>query len=286
MKVVAVCFASAIAHCMVGLKRKIYGLPILRLYRLYRAKRAFGRPRLVPEGFKMVSFSGAFSADWEREERSIITQLLPDCAMLVDIGANHGLYSLLAAHLGKPSLAIEPEEINLTVLRLNAKSRLIQICPVALSDHEGEAYLYGDGYMASLERNWQGVPKHFRQKVEVTKLDKLLENVSGKLLIKMDVEGAEATVLRGAPETLKGNHLWLIESYPTQPSGARCQGFLETFEIMFNAGYEARLASEPDKLFTMEDALTWDRSPALASNFVFYRPVEDASKIMKAIGAS
>lgn len=270
---------------MLSLKRLIYGLPLLRPYRLYRATRAFGQPRMMPEGFAMTSFEGAFSPDYEREERRIIAALLPNYSMLVDVGANHGFYSLMAAHLGVPSIAVEPEETNLRVLRANVAGKPVQIRDVALSDEEGEADLFGDGYMASLMQSWEQLPTHFRQKVKVTTLDNLLEGVSAKLLIKVDVEGAEASVLRGASQTLQGDHIWLIETYPFHPSGAECTGFREVFRIMNEAGYVARLASESGRLFTLEDAAKWSRSTAAPSNFLFYRPSEDATDPWEQISA-
>lgn len=228
---------------MVSLKRQIYGLPALKAYRLWRARQIARTPRLVREGFRFASYEMAFSEEWEKEERALVAQYLPDCAALVDVGANNGFYSLLAAHLGKPALAIEPDAGNLVVLRANCHGKQVEIVPAVLAEAEGEAVLYGDGDMASLDPDWQGVGRHFRQSVRALTLDGVLAGrwTQGRLLIKVDVEGAEALVLRGASATLRREPkpLWLIETLPQLPTGAENPAYGEAHRIMEDAGYVA-----------------------------------------------
>lgn len=228
---------------MVSLKRQIYGLPMLKAYRLWRARQIADRPRLVREGFLFASYDMAFTDDWEKEERALVAQHLPGCGALVDVGANNGFYSLLAAHLGKPALAIEPDAGNLIVLRANTRGKAIEIVPAVMSEAEGETVLFGDGDMASLDPDWQGVGRHFRQRVAALTLDSVLAGrwPGERLFIKIDVEGAEALVLRGAAATLRRNPrpLWLIEMLSHLPTGAENPAFAEAQGIMAGAGYEA-----------------------------------------------
>jgi len=228
---------------MVSLKRQIYGLPLLRFYRLWRARQIARTPRLVREGFRFASYDMAFTDDWEKEERALVAKHLPGCAALVDVGANNGFYALLAVHLGKPALAIEPDAGNLVVLRANCQGKPVEIVPAVLADGEGEAVLYGDGDMASLDPDWQGVGRHFRQSVRALTLDGVLAGrwTQGRLLIKVDVEGAEALVLRGASATLRREPkpLWLIEMLSHLPTGAENPAFDEARRIMEEAGYVA-----------------------------------------------
>lgn len=221
---------------MVSLKRQIYGLPMLRPYRLWRARKIAQQPRPVREGFSLASYDMAFDEDWERHERATVSRLLPDCAALIDVGANNGFYSLLASHLGKPAVAVEPDAGNLIVLRQNVARADVEVFAGALSDKAGTVELYGDGDTASLDPNWQGVYRHFRQSVPSITLDQLIGDrwIGERLFIKVDVEGAEGKVLRGATATLTRNPkpYWLIETFPKLATGAPNPAFAETHRLM------------------------------------------------------
>ncbi len=238
---------------MVSLKRQIYGLPIFKAYRLWRARQIARTPRLVREGFRFASYDMAFTDDWEKEERALVARYIPDCAALVDVGANNGFYALLAVHLGRPALAIEPDVGNLVVLRANCRGKPVEIIPAVLAEDEGEAVLYGDGDMASLDPDWQGVGRHFRQSVRALTLDGVLQGrwPGERLLIKIDVEGAEALVLRGAAATLHRSPrpMWMIEMLPQLPTGAPNPAFAEAHAIMAAAGYAAEQVNAATILF-------------------------------------
>ncbi len=132
----------------------------------------------------------------------------------LDVGANNGLYSILACN-ANPQItvtAFEPYPPVLAVLRSNiAANHLaerIEIKEFALSDHRGEAPLYlpdqAHGLLetsCSLESDF--IPSSeeiFKAKIE--KLDDLadIKNVS---VIKVDIEGHECAFLRGAQRTLR-----------------------------------------------------------------------------------
>lgn len=236
---------------MVSLKRQIYGLPFLRPYRLWRARKIAETPRAVREGFSLASFDLAFSDDWERAERAAVLRLLPECAALIDVGANNGFYSLLANHLGKPAIAVEPDAGNLVVLRRNLAGTKVELFEGAISDQAGTVDLYGDGDMASFDPHWQGVGRHFRQSVPAITLDALIGDRwrGERLFIKVDVEGAEAHVLRGAATTLarEPKPYWLIETGRTLPTGAPNPAFDEAHRLM--DGYSAELVSDGNYLF-------------------------------------
>lgn len=238
---------------MVSFKRKIYGLSVMRWYRTLRAVQIAKQPRQVREGFSFASYDMAFTDDWEREERALVARLLPECAALIDIGANNGFYSLLANHLGKPALAIEPEAGNLIVLRRNVANANVEVLPIALSDSASTTTLYGDGDMASFDPKWQGVGKSFAQKVSTATLDSLLrDRWSGeRLMIKLDVEGAEALVLAGASDTIRREPrpIWLIETLAHLPTGAVNIAFDKTLSTMAAAGYKMEKVSAGNFFF-------------------------------------
>jgi FkbM family methyltransferase len=223
----------------------------------------------------MVGADLTFEAGWEQGEREVMADYLGECVALIDVGANTGFYSILAARAGKVVVAVEPEQGNLALLRSNIALNdvPVEIHAAALSDSVGRSVVYGDGDMASLSREWQGVGEGFKQSVATTTLDEVIGDRWGgkRLFIKIDVEGFEDKVLSGAAQTLARNPkpYWLVETYPRLPTGGHCAAFTKVFETMHAAGYVACLASDRSHIVTTDDVTQWDRDPTKASNFLF-----------------
>lgn len=123
---------------------------------------------------------------------------------VVDIGANIGYFTAhLARAVGPAGVvhAFEPEPANLALLRSNLRrNRLhqVRVHAVALGDAPGRAQLHTAGDNAGMHRLYASVccagPT---VEVSVQRLDDLLAPGS-VALIKIDVEGYEHAVLRGA----------------------------------------------------------------------------------------
>lgn len=180
-------------------------------------------------------YSGAF--EWA--EREWLKQFLRrnHHASLFDIGANIGLMSLLAArhlhHYGEV-VAFEPvqgtHEKLCRNIALNPQLNNIKVVRIALSDQNGEQeiYLTGPGRDA-----WNSlVPTEGvqREKITTARLDELMNDQTLELprpkLIKIDVEGWEIHVLRGAAETLRScRPVMLIEftAANLEAAGASCR---------------------------------------------------------------
>lgn len=160
-------------------------------------------------------FVGAalFNGGFENVERSFVERLLQPGMAVLDIGAHHGFYTLLASRKvgaqGKV-LAIEAsprerEKLGLH-LRIN-RCKNVQVESRALGDANGEARLYlveaGQSGCNSLRKPGtsevsESVP------IRVARLDDILRDHQFEKVdfIKLDVEGAELSVLQGAPELL------------------------------------------------------------------------------------
>ncbi|HXT22791.1 MAG TPA: FkbM family methyltransferase [Thermoanaerobaculia bacterium] len=121
-----------------------------------------------------------------------------------DIGANVGFHTLLFSRLVGPRgrvTAFEPLDRNLEYLsrhlQLNAAEN-VAVIPVALSDEPGRGFMdaRGNPSMARLADDGRAVL--------VESLDHLIaaNRVPIPQLLKIDVEGAESRVLRGASKTL------------------------------------------------------------------------------------
>jgi FkbM family methyltransferase len=158
---------------------------------------------------------GAF----ENERASFLRRhLLPD-DLFIDIGANIGFFTIIAARTGVRVHAFEPHPRNykrlLRNLRLNGfTDAQVQPHSCALGDSDGTVLLYqslNDNYGMSsivLDFSPDGFP------VPLRRLDDLLPSPTSRCVIKIDVEGAELQVLDGAKkflDTLKEGSLWLVE---------------------------------------------------------------------------
>lgn len=132
-------------------------------------------------------------------EMAAVLHLLRIDELFVDIGANLGAFTVLAGGVARARvLAIEPAPETLPWLRdsiaLNGLGDRVEVAATALSDSPGEIHMTA-GLGASNRVAEHGVA------VPVTTLDALLAG-RAPTVIKLDVEGHEAPVLRGAGATL------------------------------------------------------------------------------------
>jgi FkbM family methyltransferase len=248
---------------------------------------------VTPLGFKLISgLHPAYElmriGKFEVEETAIIAKLLPKVDIFVDIGANLGYYTCLALQTEKPVIAFEPQQQNLQCLFQNLTTNgwedKVEVFPLALSDRPGLLTLYGaSGPSASLIKNWAGYSSRFKKIVPVSTLDNILAGrFSGKrFFIKMDVEGAEYHVLRGALATLQRapKPIWLLEICLEEfhPEGEN-PDFQKIFQLFWENGYLAFAATESQKQVTPEDVTKWvekNHAESGTYNYVFVES-EDA----------
>ncbi len=162
-----------------------------------------------------------YGRPWETGSLAAWAALLPKQGTVVDVGAYTGLYSLIAARAGPACtvVAVEPHPRNaarlLHNLSLNPGAE-VEVAELALSDDEGREGTTqltlparGDiSDVASLMRPFSEAHydlEYGQQQVRCTTLDTLLgSRSSGPLrLLKIDVEGHELAVLRGARKTIE-----------------------------------------------------------------------------------
>ena len=133
---------------------------------------------------------------------------------IIDVGANKGCFSLLATKLmgdyGRV-LSFEPEPINCEWITRSIDAnnyKGITLFQMALSDSDGKADLY-IGEKSGFHSLLPPLDKPEPEKMTVIqkRLDTVLQEnkISEVDLIKIDVEGSELQVLKGATETIKQN---------------------------------------------------------------------------------
>jgi FkbM family methyltransferase len=145
----------------------------------------------------------------EQGTEALLRHVLKTGDTFVDVGANVGFYARMASVLVGESgrvFAFEPLSSALRLSKMNTESLTnVVVDARALSDHNGEAdfHVRYQGDTSSLLPGDAGS----RVRVGVTTLDARLlsEGVAPTRVdfIKIDVEGAELSVLRGATKTIE-----------------------------------------------------------------------------------
>lgn len=186
-----------------------------------------------------------FGTDYE-SELTYLGSVLSAGMVAVDAGANVGVYSTVCSRLVGSSgkvLSFEPAESAFKLLERNVrlnKGRNTKTFRFALSDRAGTARLYHhpDASRNSLGQN-VGMQGTFEE-VPTTTLDNVLdrEDIARIDFLKIDVEGAEELVLRGAMKLLlKCRPIILFEVNPAA-AGKLGLGGQGAWDLLAQRGYE------------------------------------------------
>jgi len=169
---------------------------------------------------------------YEPAKHALIRRHLRPGMTFIDVGANKGDFTLLAARLAGNSgtvISIEPAPENHSVLQrsieLNDYTN-IRVLQVALSDRDGTANLQIGSTSGShtLSPEFNGLRT---VAVPTRTLDGVVaEQQLGSVdMIKIDVQGLELAVLRGASQTLRANPgIILLLDLPKQSEKRRAIG--------------------------------------------------------------
>jgi FkbM family methyltransferase len=181
-----------------------------------------------------VPYEAMIWIGWEeQEELRALRRLLQSGETFVDCGANIGLWSLVAAPLVWPDGRVVAFEPNPAVAKRLAdaavQSSVIEVHAVALSDEPGVLAL-----AAGREHNLARVSSEGRHSVAATTLDAVLERRPDG--IKIDVEGYELNVLRGAVGAL-AHRPWVIVEFNKQQSAAQRLAEWPVHEHLTGLGY-------------------------------------------------
>ena len=177
-----------------------------------------GRPTVARLGksSKIIAYPGETNSplavyrnppNWP--EMWIWQQRLGPGDLFVDVGANIGVYSLIALERGAETIAVEPNPRSAARIRehLALNGYEAALVEKALADAPGTRHMTED--LDSL--NHLLPPEESRGlEVEVTTLDALLGDriASG---VKIDVEGAELLVLQGAERALREHRIRMLQ---------------------------------------------------------------------------
>jgi len=197
-------------------------------------------------------------------EAALIRRFLPVDGVFLDVGANQGELTLIAAQRARAGRVIAFEPVPRWFARLEENVRgngwsHVRVVHRALSDRESEMEMYTSEEVGAQGMN-EGLSSLRRgdgREVAIGKVATLPLDVFAERerldridLIKVDVEGAERAVIEGARQTLARLHPALILEWnePAEPTPApslrddlRAQGY-----ALFGVDSFGHLASIPD----------------------------------------
>jgi len=193
---------------------------------------------------------------WEPNYAQAFCSLLKPGDVVLDIGANHGFYSLIAAQRIAPGgrvYAFEPSRNFYDLIKasvsVNGLGNVVSVANLALGDSQGElvlAYdpqLSGGGHLEigqAAAASGDAADALARETVKVVALDEYLGAELARVdVIKMDIEGAEGLALKGMAKIIdrSRNLKMMMEFCPAMINAFACDArfvvqFLESRDFM------------------------------------------------------
>jgi FkbM family methyltransferase len=185
-------------------------------------------------------------------ESRIMRSSISEGDTFLDIGANHGSYSLMAAQVVGPAgtvVAFEPQPRLASLIRRSFEANGLRHCKmyeVACSDRDGLSDFYipsaGSGSGGLYER-FSANADHRRISVKTVRFDDAIDwkCLPGRVLIKIDVEGSEFSFLLGAERMLRCRRPRIL--FEINPVSAQAAGHSvgDVLRLLGSLGY-ARFA--------------------------------------------
>jgi len=165
-----------------------------------------------------IFWKGLYNA-WEKKSMKLWSELCPTANVIFDIGANTGLYGLVAKTIKPDAIVhcVEPIPGVFKILEKNISINRYDIIAhrIGFSDYDGAAKIYMPegadfAYSVTVNKNTITSKQTVEIEIQVCKLSTFIEkhNIPKIDLIKLDVETHEV-------EVLKGMSMYLNEFKPT-----------------------------------------------------------------------
>lgn len=172
---------------------------------------------------RAIGHAMAATGAFEQDVSDTLDGLLRPGSVFVDVGANYGWHSLLAASVVGTTgrvIAIEPNPLNTRLLRRSAEENgfsNITVRTMATNDRDGFGALETDGSngrIISLDASIEE-PVGCSFVVPCRRLDGILERAGDPTVdvVKIDVEGFELATLRGATELIERHHPVIVSEF-------------------------------------------------------------------------
>jgi FkbM family methyltransferase len=227
---------------------------------------------------------------FEPETVNFFVQEFKTSRLFVDIGAHHGYFTCLANYSGVPKvISVEPDRLNFKFLRKNVNQNKYvknsELINTAVGEIKGELEIFGFGTGVSFRKTWGGNVSKRRAIVMMDSLDSLLisEIPLENAVVKIDVEGFELLVIKGAINVIKTakNSTFFVEislllDQNESVTKQAAPGVEQLISIFLSAGYGmfriSELGSNLVLLNEQElDSLSRNLQNYGGSNYVFKR---------------
>jgi FkbM family methyltransferase len=197
---------------------KILKIILNRINHSIARKNLQTNPQLVIFSFDHIGLSLNLEGRYENSPLILVEEFIekkiPTAKdkTVLDIGANIGNHSIFFANKFKNVYAFEPNPVTYEVLKINctfaAEQKNITTVNVGLSDKEGSLPFYINrsniGGSQIIDVNHKSSKDTIQ--INVKTLDQLIELKDASVaLVKIDVEGHELNVLKGAKDTISRN---------------------------------------------------------------------------------
>ena len=153
-----------------------------------------------------------------------------DDGVFIDVGANIGYYSLLAGKTAKKVYAIEPEELNFSILKKNTQSnglKNIELIKAAAGRRQGKVTIKRSKINPGAHKVAVG-----RGEIKMIKLDEMIKEKVD--VIKIDVEGMEAEVIKGAKNLIEK---WMPTIFLEYGVNSRDKGMIKFLRRVYGTIY-------------------------------------------------
>jgi FkbM family methyltransferase len=173
---------------------------------------------------------------YERETTDLFARLARDADLVIDVGARDGIFACIAA-VASPSarvLAFDPEPDAIAMMQSNFEFNRatfgdrVSGYAVAVSDQNGDGYLYLAGGNSSLNAEFRPASRSLR--VALRRGDDLVaEHGDGRRLdlVKIDTESTEPQVLEGLRRSIETFRPAILVEVLKGRTEARIQSFVD-----------------------------------------------------------
>jgi|LakMenE18May11ns_1017448.scaffolds.fasta_scaffold9772356_2 FkbM family methyltransferase len=184
-----------------------------------------------PETLKWLEFFAVINHNYE---------------ILIDVGANIGIYTLYWLHFPNTrAIAIEPFDKNIRLLskniRMNDFMTRVDIISKPLSSQNTLGWSTindirpgGSDYKLSLNNN---LNQSNSIKVETLTLDSILDGKKEKYILKIDTDGTDFDILKGAELALKDGRIVSILIESSEEDQGFIESYLKSFDLIADSRF-------------------------------------------------